>query len=131
MTIAKTLNPMTGSDATSGISITFEPTYAPINFTSDDTSILFVGADNRLVYPLAGASIGACRGYFDLTGVSAGEASGVKILTNLDDEDATGIAGISNVKESGEWYDLSGRKLAGKPAVTGIYVTEGRKVTVK
>lgn len=131
VTIAKTLNPMTGSDATSGISITFEPTYAPINFTSDDTSILFVGADNKLVYPLAGASIGACRGYFDLTGVSAGEASGVKILTNLDDEDATGIAGISNVKESGEWYDLSGRKLAGKPAVKGIYVTEGRKVTVK
>ena len=31
----------------------------------------------------------------------------------------------------GNWYDLSGRKLAGKPARKGIYVNDGRKVTIK
>lgn len=132
VTIVKDLSPMTGSDATSGISIVFNPTFGAIDFTSDDTSVLYVGSDNKLVYPQAGASIGAFRGYFSLTGITAEEASGVKILTNLDgDEDPTGIAGIENVKENGEWFDLSGRKLAGKPAQKGIYVTEGRKVTVK
>ncbi len=131
VTIAKTLNPMTGSDATSGISITFEPTYAPINFTADDTSILYVGSDNKLVYPLAGAKIGAMRGYFELEGISAGEENGVKIFTNLDDDDATGIAGIEKAESTGDWYDISGRKLAGKPLQKGIYVNGGRKVTVK
>ncbi len=122
--------PATSSDESA--SVYFAGTYDGYTFDADNTSILFIGADNKLNYPLAGAKIGATRGYFVLDGISAGEASGVKILTNLDDiDDATGIAGIETTKETGDWYDLSGRKLAGKPAQKGIYVTNGRKVTVK
>ena len=119
------------SEEDENIAVYFEGTYAPIAFDAEDTSILFVGADNKLNYPLAGARIGAFRSYFSLDGISAGDASSVKILTNLDDEDATGIAGIENASEGRNWYDLSGRKLTSKPAQKGIYVTEGRKVSVK
>ena len=111
--------------------VMFVGTYAPIEFTADDTSILFVGADNKLNYPLADATIGAFCGYFQLVGMTAESGSGVKFYTNLDDEDPTGIAGIETTVETGDWYDLSGRKLSGKPAQKGIYVNGGRKVTVK
>ncbi|MBR6140304.1 MAG: choice-of-anchor J domain-containing protein [Bacteroidaceae bacterium] len=111
--------------------VMFVGTYAPIEFTADDTSILFVGADNKLNYPMAGATIGAFCGYFQLVGMTAESGSGVKFYTNLDDEDPTGIAGIETTVETGDWYDLSGRKLSGKPAQKGIYVNGGRKVTVK
>ena len=127
-------SPMTGSDTdtNSGISIVFKGTYAPINFTAEDTSILFIGANNEINHPLAGAKIGAMRAYFQLEGASAGEGSGVKIFTNLDDlDDATGIANIEKAENTGDWYDISGRKLAGKPSVKGIYVNGGRKVTIK
>ena len=93
--------------------------------------MLYVGSENKLNYPLAGAKIGAMRGYFELEGISAGEENGVKIFTNLDDDDATGIAGIEKAESTGDWYDISGRKLAGKPLQKGIYVNGGRKVTVK
>ena len=111
--------------------VKFVGTYAPINFTADNPSILFIGAENKLNYPLIGASISAFRGYFQLVGFTAEESSGVKIFTNLDDEDPTGIANIENGADNGDWYDLSGRKLAGKPIMKGIYVNGGRKVTVK
>ena len=35
-----------------------------------------------------------------------------------------------NDNENGEWYDLNGRKLNGKPAQKGIYIKNGRKVVV-
>jgi len=113
-------------------SVKFVGTYAPKEYDADNTSILFLGADNKLNYPLAGAKIGAMRGYFQLIGITAGEASGVKFYTNLDDEDPTGISLTPTLSEGeGEWYDLGGRKLAGKPSMKGIYVNGGRKVTIK
>ena len=33
--------------------------------------------------------------------------------------------------EAGAWYDLSGRKLDGKPAQSGIYIKNGRKIVIK
>ena len=134
VTITKYESPMKGSDTdtNSGIRIVFKGTYAPIGFTAEDTSILFIGANNKINHPLAGAKIGAMRAYFQLEGASAGEGSGVKIFTNLDDlDDATGIANIEKAENTGDWYDISGRKLAGKPSVKGIYVNGGRKVTIK
>lgn len=119
----------TGDDE-GDVMVQFYGTYDFYQFVDDNTSLLFIGADNKLNYPLAGATIGATRGYFTLEGVTAGEESGVKFFTNLGDEDPTGIANI-NAEEGGDWYDISGRKLAGKPSMKGIYVNGGRKVTVK
>ena len=119
-------------DSSGDVQIQFYGLYDSYTFGADNTSFLFVGADNKLNYPLAGATIGATRGYFALIGVTAGEGNGAKqFVMNFGDEDPTAIANISSVKESSEWYDLNGRKLAGKPSMKGIYVNGGRKVAIK
>ena len=128
VTINKTQNSET-FDLGEEMSITFKGTYTKTTFTEADNSILFVGADNKLNYPLAGATIGAFRSYFTLEGITS-EGSGVKFFTSFGDDDATAIANIDG-KDNSDWYDLSGRKLASKPSVKGIYVNGGRKVTVK
>lgn len=120
-----------GATDDESIQVEFYGTYDWMEFPDTDQSFLFLGADNTLYYPEGGASVAATRGFFYLIGVTAGEGEGVKFCTNLDGaNDPTGIANL-NVEESGEWYDLSGRKLAGKPVQKGIYVNGGRKVTVK
>jgi hypothetical protein len=46
----------------------------------------------------------------------------------------TGIdASLMNSEEvnSEEWYDMQGRKLEGKPARKGVYISNGKKVVVK
>ena len=120
-----------GATDDESIQVQFYGTYDWMEFPDTDQSFLFLGADNTLYYPEGGASVAATRGFFYLIGVTGGEGEGVKFCTNLDGaNDPTGIANL-NVEESGEWYDLSGRKLAGKPVQKGIYVNGGRKVTVK
>ena len=111
--------------------VMFLGTYAPMSFTDEDKSILFVGAENKLYWPLAGATIGAFRGYFELVGITAGVK---QFVLDFGDDDVTGIRSIDNEQltiDNEDWYDLSGRKLASKPDMKGIYVTGGRKVTIK
>jgi len=44
----------------------------------------------------------------------------------------TGISSVSGAAmENGTWYDLQGRRLAGKPAKKGTYILNGKKVVVK
>lgn len=131
VTISNTKYYAGGATDDESIQVEFYGTYDWMEFPDTDQSFLFLGADNTLYYPESGASVAATRGFFYLIGVTAGEGEGVKFCTNLDGaSDPTGIANL-NVEESGEWYDLSGRKLAGKPVQKGIYVNGGRKVTVK
>jgi hypothetical protein len=33
--------------------------------------------------------------------------------------------------DNGQWYDLNGRKLDGKPTKKGVYIQNGKKVVVK
>ena len=113
---------------TSGIRVTFKGTYDPITFANENKSILFVGAGNKLYWPLPGASIGAMRCYFEITGLTAGIK---ECIMDFGESDPDGISEISDNNESHDWYDLSGRKLAGKPTMKGIYVNNGRKVTIK
>ena len=50
-----------------------------------------------------------------------------------DDDLITGIESLTPTLSEGEraWFDLSGRKLAGKPTQKGIYVNSGKKVMIK
>ena len=43
-------------------------------------------------------------------------------------EEATGIPTPSPSRAGGEWYDLQGRKIEGKPMQKGVYVYNGKKV---
>ena len=49
--------------------------------------------------------------------------------------ESTGIVSMStdskDLKDSGAWYDMQGRKLNTKPAKSGLYIHRGNKVVVK
>jgi alpha-amylase len=40
-----------------------------------------------------------------------------------------GVKGVKDVKDDA-WYDMSDRRLDGKPAQPGIYIHAGRKVVI-
>ena len=71
-----------------------------------------------------------------LNGITAGDPTGdgdVKaFVLNFGDE--TGITTTDctdSTDKAGAWYDMSGRKLSGKPTKRGVYVNNGRKIVIK
>lgn len=104
--------------------------YYKLAFNEDTPSFLLLGAGNALYYPKSGASVGACRGYFYLNGLTAGDITSARMFFG---DDATAIVQPTKESENEEtdsWYSLDGRRLAGKPARSGIYVKNGRKVVI-
>ena len=55
------------------------------------------------------------------------------LRTILDDAKAVGVGSILTVDADGTetWYDMSGKRLKGKPAQGGLYIKNGKKVLVK
>lgn len=48
------------------------------------------------------------------------------------EDGATGIRLVDGDRaDGGDWYDLSGRRLSGKPASKGVYIQNGKKVVIK
>ena len=72
-------------------------------------------------------NIPAGKAYLDLTGVSLGHALDI----TFEDENTTAISEVSNSKfqASGEYYDLSGRRVA--QPTRGLYIVNGKKVVIK
>ena len=128
-----------GTTDTATGNVTFCGTFDPISYAAADHSILFLGGENKLYWPEAGAHIGAFRAYFELgNGLTCGEPSSPVRAFNLgfgEGSEETGIISISKESRSqgvaGAWFDLNGRRLSGKPTARGIYVNNGRKVVVK
>jgi hypothetical protein len=119
--------------------VNFEGSFSPVSLTGGDTSVLYLGADNKLYYPSADRTVGSCRAVFKLKGIEAGDLAqqARAIVLNFGNgETATGIIGIGSTrtdtdKNDGYWYDLQGRKLSGKPTQKGIYINHGNKVVIK
>ena len=111
--------------------VTFVGSYAPVAFKANDESILYLGAANKLYWPNAAMTLGACRAHFQLND----EGSASELNLNFDDNDeATGITTTNYTNytnDDGAWYDLSGRKLSQQPTAKGLYIHNGRKVVVK
>ena len=42
-----------------------------------------------------------------------------------------GITAAKQSNDTGNWYDLKGRKLSGKPTKKGLYIRNGRKVVIE
>ena len=146
------LCPVTSADG----KVTFQGTYSYIQYTNEDRSVLFLGTQNKLYWPLPALfdptkpydelwnpwvypNIGAFRAYFQLNGITVGNpnsgASGLNIVLNFDG-DATSIRSLSPdpspSREGSEyWYDMSGRKLSQQPTQKGVYIHNGRKVVIK
>jgi hypothetical protein len=128
--------------------VTFKGTYASQSYTEDNNSILFLGGNNTLYWPKSGATIGACRAYFELNGITVGDPSfSVRsIVFYFDDSEATSIdhsqftidnSPLTIDNEAGAWYTLDGRKVNSPFTIhnaqlpKGIYIHGGRKVVIK
>ena len=119
----------------------FVGSYDPVGFTAGNRSILYLGAANKLYWPNADMTLGACRAYFEL-GTSpdpseGGESDAIQINLNFDgDGEATKITTTDCTDLTdydGAWYDLQGRKIANgsKPTAKGVYIHNGLKVVIK
>ena len=120
------------SNATSNVKTDYADfigSYDPVDIAGEDKSILYFGANNKLYYPNAAMTIKAFRGYFKLKGIEAGKVS-------FGDDNPTGIIEVESGKRKVEssadaWYDLSGRRLQGKPTQKGVYINNGNVIMIK
>ena len=117
--------------------VSFKGSYSPVVISGEDKSILFLGAANTLYYPNAAMQIGACRAHFELNDIPA-SAEVRAFCLNFDDRNiGTGLGRLidneqwTKDSEVGAWYDMSGRRLVGKPTQHGIYINNGRKTVIK
>ena len=92
-----------------------------------DGSTVYVLYNNEFVKTTSG-TIPANRGYL----VFGKPANAPKLTIEIGDG-ATGINDVrSKMAEVGsDFYDLSGRKLSGKPTKSGLYIKNGKKILVK
>ena len=119
--------------------VTFKGTYDYMSWTEETPSILFVGANDKLHWPEEGASLGACRAYFELSDVEPGGGGGnapeLRIVLNFGEEEKTGISSLtpdpSPKGKGSDYYTLDGRKLNAKHMKKGLYIHNGRKVVIK
>ncbi len=100
--------------------------------------IILLGGDNLLGYASEPRTLHPFRAHF-MVPVGSGLVKGYRM--NVGGE--TGIISMDNGQwkmdngrwtmdnEAGAWYDLSGRKLDGKPAQKGVYINNGRKVIIE
>ena len=126
--------------------ITFVGTYSPEPIYADPATNLYLGSGNKLYYPwgegMTTFYIGSFRAYFHLNNgltvgdpdSDTGQGSPVNSVRafNLNfgnEEETTGIISTTNYTNSAGagWYDLSGRKLQGKPTAKGVYIYNGKK----
>ena len=130
--------------------VDFVGTYSSQVYNAVNRSVLFLGGSSKFFYPdgTAATTIGAFRAYFQLKGITAGDPTDDSEQSNsgartfvLNFGDGDGSAGdparIHGV-EAGEdarapqgWHTLDGRRLSGRPAAKGLYISNGRKVYVK
>ena len=117
--------------------VSFIGIYDPVDISGN--SYLYLGSGNNLYWPSTTRTINAFRAYFQLHGITAGEPNSNANVRAFslhfgDDGEQTGITTISKESRSegvDAWYDLSGRKLSGKPTQKGIYIYNGKKRVIK
>ena len=122
-----------GSVLSKDKNVRFLGTYSPVVIYSDAHDNLYLGAANTLYWPSTeGYTMGSCRAYFHVD-VNGGAAAVRQFVLNFGDEE-TGITttNYTNFTNSDDaWYDLSGRRLSGKPSRVGVYICNGKKVVIK
>lgn len=132
VTIDKTMN----DKDVAGV-VTFKGNYDFRSFDTEDRSILLMGVENTLYWPQSGATIGACRAYFQLAdGITAGDVNGARLFFGTTDTQGivdveTDASRLTPHTSPTEIYSLDGKKLNHQPTRKGIYIQNGRKVVVK
>lgn len=146
------------SDASANTSVTdwtFQGTYSTISlpnaseydygFAAGDGSTVAIGT---FVHLKSGASAAPFRAYLKYTGSddnwakapnragAANDAMPSRIIVRVVGADGgTTAIGTLDTRtgeiSTGEWFDLNGRRLQGKPSTKGIYIHNGKKVVIK
>ncbi len=122
--------------------VTFTGAFAPVRFENGNSSCLYMGNANTIRYFGTSSSLSAFMAFFSLTDGNQTEdlPTGHEVkafMINVEGESpATGILDISqegrlNIIPNEGWYDLSGRRINGKPSMPGIYINNGRKLVIK
>ncbi len=119
--------------------VDFVSTFDPVNIGREgDNTILYLGANNTLYWPNGEMTIGSLRAYFQLNGLTASHDPSQKdetpvraFILNLGDGETSGITTTYFTNSDGAWFDLSGRKLDGKPSYAGVYINNGKKIVIK
>ena len=52
-------------------------------------------------------------------------------IDEIKDDELRSFSSTESMKNATTWFDLSGRRLGGKPAAPGLYIRNGRKVVIK
>ena len=115
----------------------FKGTYAPLEIIdANRDKVLLLATGNKLGYAKTdrtvanGKALGTCRAYFEITGAAAVRS----FIMDFGDEQTTGITTTNAEPSTNEgigWYDLSGRRLQGKPTEKGVYIQNGKKTIIK
>lgn len=124
-------------DASTEVTFTggkFVGSYSPVVWQTENQSVLFLGADNKLYWPQPAdadhpVTIGAFRAYFDLGSNTARE-----FRLFFGDDETQGIISLSpDPSRGGEGsiYTLNGVKLDKMPTRKGLYIYNGNKVVIK
>lgn len=122
------------------VGVTDGTTVVPTTEEKDDDDytnfILANGSQGINWYTLSDAgAIGAYKAYLSLPTDELNLTSGAPSFTWVyGDGSTTAIEGPSpdpSLLYGGEWYDLNGRRLSGKPTTKGLYIHNGRKEVVR
>lgn len=118
--------------------VTFQGTYAPITYDTENKSVLLMGSGNSLYYPdgTEDACINAFRAYFQLgDGITAGTpTTGLsRFVLNFGNGETGLYAPFTIQGSTGDdaTYDLLGRRLSNRQMPKGIYIVNGKKLVIK
>ena len=99
---------------------------------SDDPLVYYLTTGNILKFTTKERLLKACRTYFTFTPSDGSSANDFTFDISFGgDPNSIHTAITENDKTAGVWFDLSGRRLNGKPSQKGIYVTDGQKVVIQ
>ena len=109
----------------------FKGTAEGQQISSTATTDSYVMTGKQFVWLKDAGLIAAQRCWLEVPKTSAQSAPVIYIQT---DGMSTGVKAIENGQltiDNGDWYDLNGRKLQGKPQQKGVYILNGKKIVVR
>jgi hypothetical protein len=97
----------------------------------DNDKMLLLTGNNTLRYPAAGLTLGKYCAYFELPTAGAARSVTLDFGEGGETTSITLVRGEeSQLHGAADYYDLSGRKLVGKPTHRGLYIVNGKKVVI-
>ena len=124
--------PATGTMETQPADI-FKGSIDSKTFTDDDMAAAdhYLLTNNNFVWVKDAGTLAGGKCWIELAKTAGARAAAPRLSIVFGGE-TTGISLTPALSEGEEvWYDLNGRRLAGKPGVKGLYIVNGKKVVVK